>query len=166
MRTLFLVSLLVASGAHAAPITYSLAGIADSGALAGTAYSGGFAVDPATLAGVGDEYLAVSGFAFSFLGTAYDATDFAPEAHFADGVFVGLDAFADLGTAGTLALISGFSDLGDAYFAYDLAAGAGAGTLAYTVASVPEPQTLALALAGLGLVAAVVRRRTPTPHGA
>ena len=165
MRTLLLASFFLAAGAHAAPVAYSFTGVADSGALTGAAYAGGFSVDPAALAGVGDEFLPVSGFGFSFLGTSYSAADFAPAAHFADGVFVGLDGFADLGGVESLALISGVSEVGEAYFAYDLAAGAGFGPLAYTVAAVPEPQTLALLAAGLGLVATVARRRTTTHHG-
>lgn len=166
MRTLLVASLFLAAGAHAAPVAYSFSGVADSGALTGEAYAGGFSIDPAALAGVGDEYLAVSGFGFSFLGASYSAADFAPAAHFADGVFVGLDGFADLGGVESLALISGFSDPADAYFAYDLAAGAGFGPLAYQIAAVPEPQTFALLAVGLGLVAAFTRRRTLAHPGA
>lgn len=162
-RTLILAAALLAASAAAQAITYNFAGIADSGPLAGSNFSGQFSFDAATAPADGDALL--SGFSMGFAGSSYSlasATGAAPSAVFSGGSFVGLsyldNSAADPATRPHVAFVPGFFGLADAYLAYAGAAAAG-GFGSYAVSVVPEPGAALLLLAGLGALALVKRVR-------
>ncbi|OYW63769.1 MAG: hypothetical protein B7Z32_11890 [Hydrogenophilales bacterium 12-64-13] len=152
---------LAAPAAQAAIQTWTVAGTVDSGSLLGTSYSGSFSFDDSALVGAGSEYLPVASLDFVFEGVHFDAADAAAgsiaEVAFEAGVFLGLSYIVDA-AAHPFALIPGFADSSDAYFAYDavLPALGGAGDAIY--APVPEPKDWLLMLAGLGIVGLMVER--------
>lgn len=158
-----LVALLMGQVALAAPVSYDFSGIIDSGPYLDEPLTGTFTtVDAGSLTGMGDEYLDLASFSFTFLGQTYSLADAEPTpvAHYADGVFLGLDLLS-LTFDPSFGFVSGYSALDEAYFAYEPSQGdAGYGTVTYrdVPASVPEPGTLALLLAGLGVTAWSRRR--------
>jgi PEP-CTERM motif. len=162
---LLLAALLNTSPAHAATQTYSFAGALDSGAFVGETFDGTFSFDDAALTGVGDEYAAADSLSLNFHGRAFTLADAAAatEAAFSDGVFLGLGVAIELSDPG-FALIPGVFDASDAYIAYQPSLGtAGFGSVAYTLAAVPEADTYAMMLAGLGLLGIVALRRISRP---
>lgn len=153
--------LLGTAPAHAALNTYTFSGALDSGTLIDEAFSGQFSFDDAALIGVGSEYLNVNTLNLSFHSQAYTQADAAatPGVAFNDGVFLGLD-FVVASSDPAFALIPGVVDATGAYFAYQPSVGtSGFGSVAYTLAAVPEPKTYAMLLAGLGLIGFVVLKR-------
>lgn len=156
-----LAAALAAPAAQAAIQTWTVSGTVDSGSLLGTSYAGTFSFDDSALVGTDSEYLGVTSLDFVFEGVHFDAADAAMgsvlEVAFEDGVFLGLSYIVDA-AAHPFALIPGFADSSDAYFAYDavLPALGGAGDAIY--APVPEPKDWLLMLAGIGLVGLMVER--------
>lgn len=161
-----LAALLLAAtnNAGAAPIVWNFSGALDSGIYINETFSGQFSYDDAGLLGSGDEYLSVTRIGFDFLGQHFTLADAAAtvEAAYLDGAFLGLSFNAIQGNGG-IALIPGFTDISQAYFAYDTPAGlfGGAGSISYRMPTtqVPEPASVALLLAGLGVLG-FVRRQT------
>ncbi|NEO61561.1 MAG: PEP-CTERM sorting domain-containing protein [Moorea sp. SIO4G2] len=144
-----------ANPVNAASIIYDLEVSIDSGFLDGETYSGFFEFDDSGLTGIDEEFLSVSNISFDFDGVNYTETDGLsdPEAVFFDGDFLGLSWSDD-----EFSFIAGFFELGEAFFAYDIPQGAGAGDIAYTLrpdtpvstpASTPEP-TAVFSLLALG----------------
>ncbi len=163
----FLATLLCigAGASHAAPVTYGLNGVVDSGPLLGEIYVGQFTFDDAPLTGSGEEFLPVSTLNFDFLGNTFNQSQgsVAPEAAFLDGTFLGLSF--DVRTFDPdFAVIAGIDNVSDAYFAYDngVVGSAGSGSLVYTVSAIPEPEIVSLLLFGVALVGYVVRGRRKT----
>lgn len=158
-----LAAALMGQVALAAPVSYDFSGIIDSGPYLDEPLTGSFTtVDAGSLTGVGEEYLDLASFSFTFLGQTYSLADAesTPVAHYYDGTFLGLDLLS-LTHDPWYGFVSGFPLLYEASFAYEPSQGnAGYGTVTYreVQASVPEPGTLALLMAGLGL-AAWSRRR-------
>ncbi|NEO02637.1 MAG: PEP-CTERM sorting domain-containing protein [Moorea sp. SIO3I7] len=144
-----------ANPVNAASMIYDLEVSIDSGVLAGETYSGFFDFDDSGLTGIDEEFLSVSNISFDFGGVNYTETNSLsdPEAVFFDGDFLGLSWSDD-----EFSFIAGFFELGEAFFAYDIPQGAGAGDIAYTLrpdtpvstpASTPEP-TAVFSLLALG----------------
>ncbi len=146
------------SQVHAAPQIYTLAGVAEDGPLAGSAFSGRFAFDGAVLSGVDAETVLLDWVDIEVFGQRYGAESmsYTPTASFFDGVLLGIDLLHE-GRDSGFAFVSGFFALEDAYFAYFVPQGAGFGSL--TVSPVPEPPQALTLLAGLGLIGGVMRRR-------
>lgn len=148
--------LLAATTASAA--SFNFAGVADSGPLAGQAFSGQFAYDDTAWMPGLDGDLPLTHFALSLGGQHYSlaSADAPASATFAGGSLVGL-SYVDLDTptpdaALQVALVPGYTALDEAYLAYETAQ-ALAGFGSYSVSAVPEPSAAALLLAGLGAVA-------------
>lgn len=107
-------------------------------------------------AGANERWLAVSDFAFDFLGVGYGLADldFAHAVFALDGSFLGLDAAA---SAGRFAFVpAAFGS--EAFFAYQPLRGAGGNGSIVTAPAVPAPPALALAMLALAAAAAVRRR--------
>ncbi len=143
---------LTATSVQAATITYDFTVSVDSGPLLGNEYSGVLSFDDSGLSGSGEEFLAVDNLEFSFEGVDYTETDGTPEVLFFNGDFLGLSWSAD-----DFSFIPGFFELSEAYFAYDVDSGAGAGDISYMLfddTTTPEPtgvvSLLALGIFGLG----------------
>ena len=152
--TVLSLSVIHTNPVSAASIIYDFEVSIDSGVLDGETYSGFFEFDDSALTGIGDEFLSVSELGFDFLGVNYTETDSLsdPEAVFFDGDFLGLNFSAD-----EFSFLTGFSDLSEAFFEYDIVGGTGAGDIVYTLrsdtpVSTPEPTTVfsLLALAAVG----------------
>lgn len=153
-----------ASAGHAASVSYNFSGAVEFGALLNEAYSGQFIFDDTTLIGSGNEWIPVGSLNFNFLGSAFDqASSVAlPTVAFFDGALLGLSFNVSAFNPG-FAVIPGFFDISESYFAYDNGAGsAGLGSLTYSVAAVPEPEAWALLLPGLAVLGYVAHRRRKT----
>ncbi len=140
---------------QAATITYDFEVSIDSGSLLNETYSGYFSFDDSALSRLDYEYLSVLDLEFDFLGTKYtEEDDPYAEVEFYDGDFLGLSFSTDL-----FSFIPGFFDLSEAFFAYDLPEGDGAGDVTYSLRpsppaqSTPEPTSM-IGLLGLGTLAA------------
>ena len=155
--------LLGATSAQAATNTYTFSGTLDFGVFNGETFSGQFSFDDAALTGAGSEYQAVDTLNLSFHSQTYTQANAAintiADVAFLDGVFLGL-SFTVESSDPKFSFIAGVTDVLGASFAYAPNAGiSGYGTVAYTLAPVPEPKTYLMVLAGLGLIGFVVRKR-------
>ncbi|NET45290.1 hypothetical protein [Okeania sp. SIO2B3] len=162
--TVLTLSVINANPVNAASITYDFEVTIDSGVLFGGTYSGSFEFDDSAVTGMGEEFLSVSDISFDFLGVNYTETDglFDPEAVFFDGDFLGLSFSTD-----EFFFVEGFFDSSDAFFAYDIGAGTGAGDITYTLrpdtpVSTPEPTAVfsLLALSAAGCSGVLKNRKT------
>lgn len=153
-----------AFSANAALFTF--AGSTDSGPLTGANFSGSFSTsDPLPADGSVD----LNAFTLSFAGQAYTLATSdvftTPVAWFASGNFIGVDYIdidaADPGARPWVQMVAGFTDFGQAFFAYDATTTSidGAGFGSYAVTAVPEPGSMALVLSALGLLSAVAHNR-------
>lgn len=160
-RTVLALTLLAGiPAAQAAIQNYSFNGTLESGSLIGQAYSGSFSFDDAGLTGTGSEWLAVSSLSMNLNSATYTLADAAAPAEVAyfDGSFLGL-SYSNLVGDPLFSLVAGTTALGEAFIAYDPAAGiSGTGSVSY-MQPVPEPETYAMLLAGLGLLGIIGRRR-------
>ncbi|MBT3069124.1 PEP-CTERM sorting domain-containing protein [Rhodoferax sp. U11-2br] len=161
IRKVALVSafLITLPAAQAAIQNYSFSGLIDSGAYIGQTFSGSFSFDDATLTNLSDEWIPVNQMTMSFLGNNYTLAEASGtvEVNYNYGTFLGLSYSAGTTTEG-FTLITGYSNISEAYLAYDTQLGdSGAGSVIY--APVPEPETYALLLAGLALMSGIARRR-------
>ncbi len=154
--------------AGAGLLTYDFSFTVAGGALDGTAWSGQYSFDNATLTGSGPEYLSLLGFNFRFNGVTYGLGD-DPSAtvHYFDGTLLGLTyAATSPSPAQSISFQAGFFDLTEQTFSYTYAGqtgGAGEPGNPITTAEVPVPGTLWFAPLLAGLLAA--RRRRPGPSG-
>jgi hypothetical protein len=147
--------------AQAAIQSYNFNGAMDSGFYNGSAFSGSFSFDDASLTSTGFELLNLNSVDMSFLNTNYTLANslVAPDISFQDGSFLGLSwsvnsLIPDVG----FTFVAGSVNANDAFIAYDTTLGtSGAGNVIY--AAVPEPETYAMLLIGLGLMGVVARRR-------
>lgn len=150
--------LLLAPPSEAAPVSYYINGVVDSGLLAGETYNGKLIFDDALLTHSGPESIALSFLSFNFLSTAYYIADgdFPPTADFQDGVFLGI-SYSVSASDPLFALVSasGSGLAGDtAYFSYHSKSGdSGFGSLSF----VAEP--LSIALVGMGLASMSLQSR-------
>ncbi len=148
-----------------ADAVYRFSGTVDSGSRVGELVDGEFTM--ADVAADFDGVLDLLDFSLHAFGQVYTLADAdAPAvAWFAAGQFLGIDFQDADGTEAALrpfvTLMAGFTDLSEAYFAYD---STGVGTEGFAslafepVQGVPEPTGAALLLAGL-LAAGAARRR-------
>ncbi len=155
--------MMVAPASEAALVGYTFSGVADSGSLLDTSYTGSFSYDDAGLINSDYEYIDLSSFAFTFGSAAYtladaDITANLPSADFLDGEFLGVSYMVSSSLDPTFSLISA-SEYGDvAYFSYTAISGdSGFGSLSYVadVSAVPVPAAVWLftsALAGFGVI--------------
>lgn len=149
--------------AQAAIQTWNFNGTLDSGVFNGETFAGSLSFDDAGLSGIDEEWINLGSLSMTFLGQGYGLADApvlaAPAAHFLNGAFLGASYVVE-GSDPRFALIAGFSNIDEAYFAYDPSSGnAGAGSIAYTLAPVPEPSGGAMLLAGFALLGLMARRR-------
>lgn len=144
------VALVQPAPVRAAVVNYTFDILIDSGPLQPNSYSGTFSYNSQTLN--------LTDFSFLFEGTPYDESD-DPQAlvRIDNGVFLGLEYAVD--TQPAFSFVPGFSDVGEAFFSYDLVPGAGqggAGNLTFTrvvrpdVDAVPGPLPLLGAAACFG----------------
>jgi hypothetical protein len=144
--------------AQATTTTYDFEVFLDSGSLVSQTYSGFFSYDDSGLMGTGEEFLEVSAIKFNFLGLEFSEANnyslFAPEVAFFKGDFLGLSFSSDFAANNSFSFIPGFFSLEEAFFAYDIEQGAGAGDVTYSLrpsTSVPEPSAIfGLSLLGIG----------------
>jgi hypothetical protein len=120
----------------AAVVNYTFDILIDSGPLQPNSYSGSFAYDTNTFN--------LTSFSFNFEGTTYDASDDPDATVFIDnGVFLGLEYAID--TQPAFSFVPGFSDISEAFFAYDLVPGTGqGGSGSLTFTRVVKPETSAV----------------------
>ena len=150
--------------AGAGLLTYDFSFTVAGGALDGTAWSGQYSFDNATLTGSGPEYLSLLGFNFRFNGVTYGlGDDPSATAGFLDGALLGLTyAATSASPAQSISFQAGFFDLSEQTFSYTYAGqtgGAGEPGNPVTTVAVPVPGTLWFAPLLAGLLAA--RRRRP-----
>ena len=131
----------------AAVVNYTFDILIDAGPLAPNSYTGTFSYNTNTFN--------LTDFAFLFQGTEYDEND-DPNASvvFDNGVFLGLEY--SVSTQPSFSFVPGFSDVSEAFFAYDLDAigsQGGAGSLAFTRVVNPETSTVPGPLPLLGAAA-------------
>lgn len=154
--------LLACGGASAATVSYEFDVSITDGPFTGAAYQGNFSFDDSPLAGTGEEELPLIDFDFFFAGAALsEADDPAATALFYDGDFLGVTYFFASPFVGALALVPGFFDVSESFFAYSNYQGIGFGTLEYslTPAVVPVPAALPLLASALGAFGWFSRRR-------
>ncbi len=149
--------------AQAAIQTWNFNGTLDSGVFNGETFAGSLSFDDAGLSGIDEEWINLGSLSMTFLGQGYSLADApmlaAPEAYFLNGTFLGASYVVESSDP-QLTLVAGILDIGEAYFSYDPSSGnAGAGSIAYTLAPVPEPRGGAMLLAGLALLGLMARRR-------
>lgn len=150
------------SGAlNAATVPYSFEVAVDSGPSSGSLLTGGLSYDDMNLTGVGEEYIALESFTFSFEGDNLTlADDLFAEAAFYDGVLLGISYNVTL-PAYSVSFVPGFFAIDEAYFSYDLSSeGAGFGSL--TITAVPTPAALPLLLSGIGAFGLIGQRHRRT----
>ncbi|NJN74771.1 MAG: PEP-CTERM sorting domain-containing protein [Limnothrix sp. RL_2_0] len=161
------------AGSAKAAVMYSFEVTPDFGPLLGDTYLGTLEYDDSGLTGIGEETVGLSDFDFSFLGSDFMSADdpFAFVQLF-DGVFLGVEY-----SAPEFQFLSGidpfdpsFSSIDNAFFAYDVSAGAGFGNIKYTsiiappppATSIPDPSTV-LGLIGVGFIGIRMKRRSQEP---
>jgi hypothetical protein len=131
----------------AAVVNYTFDILIDSGPLTPNSYSGTFAYNSNTFN--------LTDFSFLFQGTQYDENDdLNASVVFDNGVFLGLEY--SVATLPAFSFVPGFSDLGEAFFSYDLDAigsQGGAGSLAFTRVANPETSAVPGPLPLLGAAA-------------
>ena len=145
----------VNASAIAATITYDVEVSIDSGPLSNETYLGSFSFDNDPLTEAGSESVGVSDLEFSFLGVDYsEADDSDAQAEFLDSDFLGLSFSTD-----TFAFAPGFFSVDEAFFSYDVARGAGAGDINYSLQAVPEAtSTIGILLLGTLGATSLLRR--------
>ncbi|NEQ72486.1 MAG: PEP-CTERM sorting domain-containing protein [Okeania sp. SIO2C9] len=168
--TVLSLSVINTNPVNATSIIYDFEVTPDFGPLVGETYSGFFEFDDSALIGSDEEFLSVSELGFNFLGVDYTETNVLadPEAVFFDGDFLGLSFSAE-----EFSFIAGFSDLGEAWFAYDSPEGVGTGDITYTLrqdtpVSTPEPTAVfsLLALSAAGCSGVLKNRKTSSSKDA
>lgn len=150
--------------AQAAIINYAFTVDIDSGVLNGQSYAGSFSYNDAGLTGIGNESVALSAINFNFLDVNYDQNDgTTPDALFLDNDFLGLSWSED---QVQFSFVPGFFDLDEAFFAYDIANGSGAGDINFALQpegdNIPESNSVIglLLLGGLGTISLMKRSQT------
>lgn len=150
--------------AQAAILNFDVNVNIDSGPLNGESYSGSFRYDNSSLTGVGDESVALSSIDFNFFGVDYDENNgTTPDAIFLDNDFLGLSWSAD---SVEFSFVPGFTSIDQAFFAYDIlgGAGAGAGDITFTqdldLQDVPESNSVIglLLLGGLASLSLIKKK--------
>lgn len=154
--TVLSLSVINANPINAASIIYDFEVNNLYGSLVGETYSGFFEFDDSTLTGINEEFLSVSELSFNFLGVNYTETDslYDTEAIFFNGDFLGLSFYAD-----EFSFVTGFFEVEEAYFIYNIEAGVGTGDITYTLSqntpkSIPEP-TAVFSLLALGAIGSI-----------
>jgi MYXO-CTERM domain-containing protein len=163
LRALLAAACLAGASLAAQAALLGIAGEVDSGPLAGQAFSGRLSyADPAGgFTGAVD----LDQFELFFDGQFYALANASGPAlaWFDNGAFLGVDvSFADARPA--VQLLAGFTDVSEAYFAYDRSGQGieGFGSVSFRVEhTVAEPGAAALALAGLALLGGARLRRRP-----
>ena len=162
---LTLVATLWVVSAEANPITMKFSFTVKAGPLDGSAQSGLYTYDPATLTNSGSETLTPISVYFPFNGYTYVlADDTAAAVDFSDGVLLGLTYNAtSTSPAQSVSFQSGFTDVTEQSFVYSIASvpqgGAGdTGNLITTTVYLPEPGTVWY----MPLVGWILRKRGKT----
>ncbi|GGA36706.1 hypothetical protein [Okeania sp. KiyG1] len=104
------------------------------GPAAGNNYYGSFSFKGSKLTGRGIDFIKLDNFDFSFLDVDYSNADLLfAEAVFRDGKFLGLIASSE-----EFSFVSGFLDLSEAYFAYDINSNFGAADVTFSLRQVTD----------------------------
>ncbi|MDY7006665.1 MAG: hypothetical protein SWX82_22775 [Cyanobacteriota bacterium] len=104
------------------------------GPAAGNNYYGSFSFNGSKLTGRGIDFIKLDNFDFNFLNVDYSNADLLfAEAVFRDGNFLGLIASSE-----EFSFVSGFLDLSEAYFAYDINSNFGAADVTFSFRQVTD----------------------------
>ncbi|NEN93465.1 MAG: hypothetical protein F6K48_33125 [Okeania sp. SIO3H1] len=104
------------------------------GPAAGNNYYGSFSFNGSKLTGRGIDFIKLDNFDFSFLSVDYSNADLLfAEAVFINGNFLGLIASSE-----EFSFVSGFLDLSEAYFAYDINSNFGAADVTFSLRQVTD----------------------------
>ena len=104
------------------------------GPAVGNNYYGSFSFNGSKLTGRGIEFIKFDNFDFSFLNVDYSNADLLfAEAAFKDGNFLGLIASSE-----DFSFVSGFLDLSEAYFAYNINSNFGVADLTFSLRQITD----------------------------
>ena len=142
--------------AHAAIVSYNLAGTIQNGSLTGQTFSGTFSYDNSPSTGSGFESLDASQVNLNFLGSTFTAVnaDSNPTVEFLDGILLGLN-FSTSSFTPEFSLIPAFGST-EATFSYIGINDSGSGPVQYVL--IPEPSTV-LGIIALGIGGFLVGRK-------
>lgn len=166
-RTLVLASLCFATplAAHASPVDFTFQASLDTGALAGTHFTGTASYDSTGSSGVGTEYLTLTSLNFSLLGELFTRADISQggQAILEDGTLSYFTAaFFPSGPGPVNDLAFGFG--GPGIIGYSVPPGFNPGAGSYTVQitsnPIPEPPTLVLCTTAVASLLTRTRLRT------
>jgi len=148
--------------ASSMPVTYGFTASLDTGPLQGTDFSGTFAFDPTESTGIGQEFLSLTAFDFSLLGSHFTRADIdqGGQAILENGHLSYFTAalFPLSPPAPVSDIAFGFGGPGIIGYATPAGFGTfGSGHYAISVSQIPEPSTLVLL--ALGAVAVSLRDR-------
>ncbi len=168
MTLLALACLVSILAAHASPVAFTFSASLDTGALAGTYFTGAASYDSQGSTGTGTEYLTLTSLNFNLLGESFTRADIRQggQAVLQDGTLSYFTAafFPSDGPVDDIAF--GFGGPGIIGYAVPpgFNPGSGSYTIQTTTSPVPEPSSLVLCITAVTSICVLLRRRRDALH--